>query len=161
MKTSVDKRFSRPLLSIALASIAILLSGCASLEPVVPTKPLPRQTLSTPVPDGQTRVIFFNDSNFLMYGLDGTGTINFFLDEEPVATVPIGGWVQVFAEPREYSLKLQHHDMGLIEDTFDLSIVGEETYVRLYCGITSTKFELLESLPENFNDKFDPMVIRP
>ncbi|MGA2787746.1 MAG: hypothetical protein ABSF60_09480 [Verrucomicrobiota bacterium] len=72
----------------ALLLLPLLLAGC--LTPVKNEIPLVQGGLSVKASNtNETMLVIFNDSNYLMYGLDGSGRINVKLNGKGVAQIHI------------------------------------------------------------------------
>src|SRR5438132_12376195 len=72
-----------------VVALSMCLTGC--LTPVKNEVPLAGGDLSVyATKTNETKLVIFNDSNSLLYGLDGSGRINVSLDGKGVAQLNIG-----------------------------------------------------------------------
>ena len=94
---------------LVLAGV-VFMTGCAT-PPVLTEYDLPNQALSVKPAEGLSRVVFFNSSNIILYGLDQSGVISMRLDGKGLATLKIHDYVQIFLDKGEYNLYLVHRDV--------------------------------------------------
>lgn len=102
-----------------------------------------------------TRVVFYNDSNLLGTGLDGSGKINIKIDGKALGSVNIREYAQVFLKPGSYEIYLAHYDIVTFEDTYNVNIDGDNVYFNIYSRPLSTYFEIVDELPANFTNKYE------
>ena len=127
--------------------LGLLLVACRT--PDGPRVFLPDQTLSQPTPPGLARVIFFNRSNKALYPTSGSVRIQ--LDGVTVPTVHHNRYTQVFLEPREYDLLLEHFDLfAYFKGRHRIVVEAPNSYFAVYSTMVSTKFEQVKELPEGF-----------
>ena len=131
--------------------------GCAGIANVQPEFELPPQDLSQQAPEGHCAVVFFNDSNWLMFGLDGSGKLNVFLEETPLASLNIGDYVQVMLPEGERFVTLSHEDLGTMISTHTFVAEGDRVFVRVYATITSNGLQVVEA-PPDFPSDFEPAL---
>jgi hypothetical protein len=133
----------------------VLASGCA-INTIIPEYPLPRQSIDARPATGQVKVVFFNDSNRFLYGLDGSGKINVILAGKNVASLQICAYVQLFVDPGQYDLLLAHRDMATFESRHRLRVQGDAVFVKVYSQPISTDFEIVDALAADFSSRFRP-----
>jgi predicted small lipoprotein YifL len=142
-----------------LIVIAILLTSLATLEGCGAARPmrqidLPAQALGAPTSDAsQHRVVFFNNSNFLKYGMDGSGKINIYLNEKALGQLKIGQYVVVEMPPGEHRVDLLHKDIGNFSSIHTLQVKHNEQYVKIYAKLTSNGLEVVPK-PDNFENRY-------
>ena len=129
---------------------AALLLGCRT--PDGPRFPLPAQDVSAPIPDGMVRVVFFNTSNHALYF--ESGHIRIQLDGNQIPTIWLDRYVQVYAEPGEHQLLLEHLDVFMFTDQYTVSFEGPEVFLEVFNNITSTKYKQVDELPPDFDSRF-------
>jgi hypothetical protein len=132
-------------------------AGCSLFPdiPVVhPEEPLPSQELSEQPPANHARVIFFNTSNRLLYGPDGTDRINVFVDGAPIGSIRIDNYLQVFLPLGRRRLTLEHRDIHDFRDDYRLLIDGRLLLVEVYCRPFSTRYKVVHTLPSDFQERF-------
>lgn len=142
----------------ALLLVVVTLFGCSlfpDLPVVHPDEPLPSQQFSEQPPAGHARVIFFNTSNRLLYGPDGTDRINVFVNGKPIGSIRIGNYLQVFLPIGSHRLTLRHRDIHDFQDDYRILIDGKLLLVEVYCRPFSTRYEIVDSLPANFSERFE------
>jgi hypothetical protein len=138
-------------LTVAIISLLILCS-CATVK--LETN-LPSQQLNAPIPENKTRVVFFNESNKVLYA-DGSWRIGIKIDGEGVANLHFNQYVQIDLTPGKHSLELSHVDVFTFRDKYDFNVTDKTMYVKVYNGLVSTKFQILPSKPNNFEINFRP-----
>ena len=131
---------------------AAVLAACKT--PDGPRFPLPEQDVSAPIPDGLVRVVFFNTSNHALYF--ESGPIRIQLDGNQVPSIWLDHYVQVYAQPGEHQLLLEHYDMFMWKSRYTLQFEGAEVFLEVYNNPTSTKYKQVEELPADFHSRFKP-----
>jgi hypothetical protein len=130
-----------------------ILSGCAA-TPVQQEVQLPSQSIDQAAPsEGRSFVVMYNDSNQLMYGIDGSGKINVSLDGKGVGRLSIGRYVVVETSIGSHTVDLAHRDMMIFDSTHELEVPNQLTFVRIYSKVTSNGLEITER-PEDFESEF-------
>lgn len=130
-----------------------LISGCG-IHTVLPEYSMPDQDINAKVSDGLTRVVFFNTSNFLATGLDGSGKINIMINDKNVASLKNGRYVQLFLPSNSYDVRLSHWDLLTFNTDHKINIGKEDVYIKVYSKATSTDYMIVNSLPEDFELKY-------
>lgn len=139
-------------------AVALLMGiGCSGISSIQPQLELPPQDLSQQAPEGHCAVVFFNDSNFLMFGLDGSGKLNVFVGETPLASLNIGDYVQVMLPEGEHFVTLAHEDLGTMISTHAFVAEGDRVFVRVYSTMTSNGLQVVEA-PSDFLGDFKPAL---
>jgi hypothetical protein len=146
------------LLAIGLMVTATLLSACA-ISTLQPAVPLPEQSLDTSPGPGTTRVVLFNDSDRVLYGLDGSGKINASLDGKGLASVKIGQYLRLDLAPDEYILTLEHRDIVVFKSTHVPRVDQEPVFVKFGCTPTSHSVRVLQNRPADF-ENYEPAIAR-
>lgn len=136
-------------LSCTLA-LATLLLACAT--PEGPRLPLPPQNVSTPVPAGYVRVVFFNDTFEALNW--ATGTIRIQIDGHTAPSLYLNHYAQLFLKPGEYELMLEHWDIVTFTDHYKIEIVQPESFIRVWTTPLGNKYEFVDSLPSDFESRF-------
>lgn len=135
-----------------LAILALLTAGCATVHP---TAKLPTQNLEAQPADGKTQVVFFNNTNPILFG-DGSWRIGIRINGEGIENLHLWKYVQLFLAPGKYKLGLSHIDVFRFNDEYDFEVGDKPMYVEVFNGIISTKFEVHQSLPVEFNKTYAP-----
>lgn len=139
---------------ITTIGILFALYGCAATPPVSEVQ-LPSQLLNEPPGNGRIQLIIFNDSNALMYGLDGSGKINIHHNGKGVGQLKIGQYVILSVEEGSHNIDLLHKDIVNFDSTHQLLVSDSPTYLKIYAKVTSNGAEIV-SKPDNFESKFKP-----
>ncbi len=117
---------------------------------------LPSQTLDSSVSDSELqRLIIFNDSNFLLYGIDGSGKINVYVNGKGVGQLPIGTYVIVELEIGTHEIELEHRDIKMFKSTHKVAIRNDQQFLKIYSTMTSNGADLVDR-PEDFAATYDP-----
>ena len=122
---------------------------------VTPQTVLPSQTLDTDAADVEVWIIFFNDSNPLLYA--ASGRIGIELDGTGLANVNIGEYVKVGVMPGVHKVTLKHWDVFTFTDKYTLKIPETDAYVRVSNSPYSTNLSLQTSKPTEFDSKYNPL----
>jgi hypothetical protein len=132
--------------------IAAALISAACKTPEGPRLALPPQDLSTPVPAGYVRVVFFNDTfEPLNYA---TGTIRIQIDGKTAPSLYLNHYAQLFLKPGQHEVMLEHWDLFTFTDRYQVEIQPPEAYFRVWTTPLGNKYEHLESLPPDFRTRF-------
>ena len=134
--------------------IAIIVCGCSMIPIKESEFNLPNQNIYDQSQQNNHRVIFFNASNAFLY--PASGTINIKLNQKHVATLKIGRFVQVNILPGEYDLYLDHWDIVHWKSDYKLSVDNSATFVKVFAKLTSTGYEVVSALPEEFERDYKP-----
>jgi hypothetical protein len=98
------------------------------------------------------RVVFFNTSNHALYF--ESGHIRIQLDGNQIPTIWLDRYVQVYAEPGEHQLLLEHFDVFMFTNQYTVSFEGPEVFLEVFNNITSTKYKQVDELPSDFHSRF-------
>lgn len=126
------------------------LVGCATVSYEYD---LPPQALNAPKVEGKTRVIFYNDTNLVLFPA-GTWRIGIEIDGVGVENLHLHKYVQLNLESGPHVLELRHVDIFTFKDKYDFLVEGEVMYVKVFNGLVSTKYEVLKEKPKNFENKY-------
>ncbi len=140
-------------LPFALLSL-FLLCSCATVSY---DTDLPPQQISSPAATGKTKVVFFNDSNKVLYA-DGSWRIGIKIDGKGVANIHFNQYVQLDLLPGLHSLELSHVDLFTFRDEYKLEVTDGPMYIKVYNGLISTKFQILQYKPSGFENIFRPVI---
>lgn len=150
------KQFQKSVLSLSFLLIALLLSGC--LSPVKNEIPLSGgSVLDNPQGTNDTRLTIYNDSNFLGFGLDGSGRINVKLNGQGVALIKIGEYAEVIVPKGKYEVELTHLDMTEFASRQQIELTEPVSILEIFATPTSNKAFLVSHLPPDFDEKFKPV----
>jgi hypothetical protein len=129
--------------------------GCAAAPPNQDFT-LPSQILSDPVRDSRLkRLVIYNDSNGLIYGLDNSGKINVYLNGMGVGQLPIGKYVIVAIEGGTHTIKLEHRDIKLFKSTHEIMVSDDLQYLKISSTMTSNSAEIVPQ-PDEFSASYNP-----
>jgi hypothetical protein len=154
LKKMVILRVLSGLIMIVIFTIV----GCAT-PTVVTEYGLPSQNLEVKPEAGLSKVVFFNNSNFLTHGIDQSGYVTIKINGKGLATLQIHTYVQIFLEKGEYDLYMAHLDVLLFESNHKLRIDKDEVFVEVSASITSNEYKIVDRLPANFIKTYKPVDI--
>ena len=140
---------------LLLTMLFIFLSGCG-IRKIKPEMRIPSQSILEETPSEMTKVIFFNDSNALSSGLDGSAKINLKLNGKAVGSINIHKYAQLFLSPGTYDLYMAHFDLFTFESDYKINIGKEDVYIRIYSRTTSNAYEIVKELPGDFKTRYKP-----
>jgi hypothetical protein len=143
---------------LATAWIAVL-AGCAAPVVLQPEVPIlgPELDAHAAVP-GETKVMFFNNSNKLLFGIDNTGKVGVWINGKGLAVLQIGDYVQVSLPRGRQAIELAHVDIGTFRSAHDLMVGEEPLYVEVYATAMSNEMKVFQSLPAN---NYLPLPLTP
>jgi len=137
--------------AVLLIITIIFISGCSTVTPALT---LPSQDTSVVSPEGKTRVVFFNNSNPILFG-DGSWRIGIKINGEGVENLHLWKYVQVFLVPRTYKLELSHIDFFRFNDEYQLEVGTKPMFIEVFNGLISTNFEVHPDMPADFEITYD------
>jgi hypothetical protein len=144
------------ILSSSFLFLALFLSGC--LSPVKNEIPLAGGgVLDNPQGANDTRLIIYNDSDFLGFGMDGSGRINVTLNGQGVALVKIGEYAQVIVPKGKYEVDLVHLDMAKFASHHEIELTEPVSILEIFATPTSNRAFVVSHLPPDFTEKFKPV----
>jgi len=148
--------FDRPHLRSLLRVIALACLAIGCRTPDGPHHPIPDQSLSTPVPQGLTRVIFLN-TNFQDEGV-ASGPIRIRFDGRQIPSVWPERYVQAFVKPGEYDFDIEQSTGFFWKRSHRVAIEGDEVLISVYTTPFSffPSYEILDKLPSDFDEAFQP-----
>jgi hypothetical protein len=132
---------------VLIAFTATLLSGCM-MAPIKPDLPHLNESIeSRSTKADEARLIFFNNSNKLLFGLDNTGRINVLLNGKAVGGPNIGEYIQVQVPKGKYLLNLVHLDLFEFRSVHELDVQDDPLFVELRATVVSNEIQVHKSLP--------------
>ncbi len=138
---------------LSIVAFVVFLQACASVRPEYP---LPSQALDAPPTDGKTKVIFYNGNGFNPLFLDGSWRVGIKIDGVGVENLHVKKYVQVFLTPGNYDIELSHIDLFTFRNEYSFDVGSETMFAKVYNTPISTKYELQESEPQSFAEKYEP-----
>lgn len=137
----------------ALGVLALLFTGC--LGPMKNEIPLAGGDLSIKATNpNETKLLVFNNSNFVLYGLDGSGRINVKLNGKGFAQFNIGDYVQAILPKGRYQFNLVHMDFVKFSSQHQIDLTNAESFLEIKATPTANQVQMLPTLPVDFETKF-------
>jgi hypothetical protein len=141
---------------VILLVIPLLFTGC--LTPVKNEVPLAGGDLSVKATStNDTRLVIFNNSNFLLYGLDGSGRINVKLNGKGLVQLKVGYYAQAIVPKGSYQVELLHVDRDYYSSQHQIELSEPESFLEIRAVSFSNEAGLVSTLPPNFEKKFKPV----
>lgn len=152
----VRKFKKQGILLAALIAALPFLAGC--LTPVKNEMPLLSGDLSLKATNAtDTKVVIFNDSNRVLFGLDGSGRINVKLDGKGVTQLNIGSYTQLIVPKGSYRVDLTHLDTVTFSSHKQVQFTEPESFLEIHSTPTSNEAKLVPSLPAHFTSDYTPV----
>ena len=141
---------------VILLVIPLLFTGC--LAPVKNEVPLAGGDLSVKATStNDTRLVIFNNSNFLLYGLDGSGRINVKLNGKGLVQIKVGYYAQAIVPKGSCQVELLHVDRDYYSSQHQIELSEPESFLEIRAVSFSNEARLVSTLPTNFEKKFKPV----
>jgi hypothetical protein len=132
---------------LAAAALILALAACM-MAPIKPEMLHLNEDVNSPSPvQGEVRLVFFNNSNKLMYGPDNTGRINIWLNGKAVGGPDIGEYIQVQVPKGKLQLTLVHLDGIEFKSTHELQAADRLLFVEVRATPISNDIEVHKNLP--------------
>lgn len=145
--------------TVLIVVTSFLLAGCAAIPSLDgPSLEIPNQGLGSSRIDSMTRVVFFNNTNRLLWPT--SHVIRLSLDGKVAPAIPSGKYLQVDLEPGTYELVLRHRDVVLFTHSYSFTVEGRDQYVRLYNVPLRSEYEVVDSLPNDFDKKYEALSVK-
>ena len=132
----------------------LIMQGCTSI-PAGSQIQLPQQDFSAPAPAEHSKVVLYNTTNKIVWPASHRIIASF--NSELTPEVPSGSYVILYLPPAIYEFTLSHWDLFNFSDTYELEVTLDDTYIRIFNGIVSTKYEIVDDLPDDFETNFTPL----
>lgn len=136
-----------------LSALTLLLLISCSTVPDEYALPVQEADAQTSRVAGKTPVFFFNETNPVLFA-DGSWRIGIEIDGTGVANLDLKEYVRVDLAPKTYQLKLSHVDVMTFRNSYQLPVGSKPIYVKVFNGITSTKYEVMPGEPSGFSTKY-------
>ena len=134
----------------------LLITGCG-VAPVRQETALPSQDLDQPLSDPSSiRLIMYNNSNKLWFGLDGSGEVNITMDGKGVCRLGVGEYVIVETTPGRHKFDLAHQDLGTFTSSYTITLTEKEIYMQVFATPASNVAEKTPK-PESFKERYKPV----
>lgn len=155
----LDQKNSSPLRLLVMVLIApamFLLLHCSLFLPTVKNEfPAPSQEITAkPEQPGLYRVVIFNDSDELRFGLDHSGTIAVVISGKGLANLKMGRYIQLFLKESHYELDLLHKDLIDSRSKHIIIVEPKDNFIRIEADTPGHKVFELQSAPEGFTGRF-------
>ena len=138
---------------LALPALCFLATGC--LSPVKNQVPLANNaTWEKSTNTNDTKLIIFNTSGSLGYGLDGSGRINVRLNGQGVGQLNVHRYARLIVPKGKYDVELVHLDIAKFTSNHQMELTETESYLQIFATPTSNEAYLVTHLPSDFAQKF-------
>jgi hypothetical protein len=148
-----SKNIRQIIVASFLLILPLFITGC--LTPVKNEIPLATGgTTDKPANPNDTRLVIFNDSDFLAFGMDGSGRINVKLNGQGVTQIRIGQYAQVIVPQGKHHIELVHFDTATFSSEHEIELNTPISFLEIYATPTSNRAFLVSRLPTDFDKKF-------
>jgi Caspase domain len=147
---------------LLLAAALSFATGCATTSATLPAMrseiPIASPDLSLkPHDESYSKLIIFNTSSKLLYGIDRNDLINIYLNGKGVTQLYMNQYVQVVVPRGNYKVDLVHNDVWNFSSSHTIEIDTPEAYLNIRATLTSNSAKLVRGLPDNFAKTFVPV----
>lgn len=133
--------------------MSFFLFACAATPPEREVL-LPSQIIDQPLDDvNKIKLVIFNQSNALLYGVDGSGKINIHLNGKGVGQLQIGQYVILEVDKGRHIIDLLHRDIVNFSSSHELDVSESPSYIKIYSKMTSNGLEKVKAI-DGFESKF-------
>jgi major membrane immunogen (membrane-anchored lipoprotein) len=139
--------------TVASFVFVVLLSGCASIDHY--RGPYPNQDISSPTPEGLTRVVFFNSDDHGWF----SGQVQIEINGHAGPLINKFRYFQTFLPPGTHSLKTEHIDSLAWTDTHEITVGRTDLFVKISRRLTGQDVLVVNDLPLDFEVKY--RAVRP
>jgi hypothetical protein len=138
------------LITVVVSSFA----GCL-MAPIRPEITHLQGNLTEPsTTPGEAKLVLFNNSNKLLFGLDNTGRINAWLNSKAVGGPNIGEYIQLQVPKGKHELTLVHLDVLEFRSQHQIDVQDDLLFIELRATPVSNEIRLHKILPaENYLPK--------
>ena len=134
--------------AISILILALLLSGCASIDNY--RGPFPSQDISSPPPEGLTRVIFFNSDDHGWF----SGQVQIEIDGCAGPLIQKFKYFQAFLSPGIHFLKTEHRDSFAWTDRYEITVEKTDLFIKISRRLTGQDVSVVEELPPRFEERY-------
>lgn len=131
-------------------SFLLILISCSTIKEMEAIQDSP---LRGNVTDDMCRVVFFNDSHDLLYAM--TGKIWIGLNNKKIGMINRNQYIEVNLSKGNYELFLEHWDLFVFKSRHNIVLEKDTNYVLVKTKPTSNDFKIIESKPDNFENRFN------
>ena len=116
------------------------------------------QRLGKSASTNDTKLVIFNTSDYLAYGLDGSGRINVRLNGQGVGQINLRRYARLIVPRGAYAVELVHLDsMCTFRSHHQIELTEPESYLQIFATPTSNRAFLVSHAPPDFAGKFSPI----
>lgn len=139
---------------LAILIFIAFVNGC--LSSAKNEIPLLKDDLSIkPSKMNETKLVIFNDTNFGLFGTDGSETFQIKLNGKIVSPLGVGHYAQVIIPKGFCEVDLvQWRDLKRFSSQHKFEFNGSESFLRVYATDTSNEAQIVAVLPPGFENKF-------
>jgi hypothetical protein len=142
------------LAQITVFVIAVLLSGCASIE--LPSSFNTTQDIHAAPDTGTSRVIFFNPISDMGRKFNMNMGVKIEIDGQAGPYIQHSNYFQAFLSKGEHVIKLEHVDTFAFSDTYKIVAGDKDLYVKVSRKLFGNELEILDKLPTEFEQDYKP-----
>ncbi|MBK22860.1 MAG: hypothetical protein CME70_02550 [Halobacteriovorax sp.] len=131
-----------------LLPLLLLISSCG-ITPIKREVELPPQELKFDnIPEGKSRVVIYNSSNWWTHGIDQTGHLNVKLNGKGLGRVDMEKYLVVDATKGKNKIELAHRDILTFNSEHNLDFNKDKHFLSIYATAISSKAVMTDITPE-------------
>ncbi len=151
-----NSKMNQSLKLIAILILLTSLTGCQS--PVKDGIHIVVGDLSAkPSAKNETKVVIFNDSSFVLFGMDESREINVKMNGRSITKLGPGRYAQVIVPNGIFQVDLVHWDIKRFSSKQRIEFNGSESFLQIHATTTANEAQLVPQLPPDFERKFQPV----
>lgn len=104
-----------------------------------------------------SKVIVFNDSSFVLFGMDESKGISVKIDGKPIAKLAPGQYVQALVPKGVCEVKLVHWDLRRFSSQQRIELLAQKSFLRVRATSEANEAEVVSELPPDFEKRFRPI----
>lgn len=102
-----------------------------------------------------SKIIFYNNSNKLLYVKANAIGIEINIDGEKVTRIKRGQYGEVIIEKGKHDVILTHWDAFKFANKCQMDFVDDQYVIELYCSPVNTLYKMKQDLPKDFHEKYE------
>lgn len=124
-----------------------LASNKAHNQAIIDTPPT--ESLSSPISEGNTRVILFNKKSTL-FGIDNSFPYRITIHDKNKATIHPNKYIVLDIPNGKHNLKSEYSDVFTFKKETEINLQGKTLYIELSNGASSISANILDAAPADF-----------
>jgi hypothetical protein len=109
----------------------------------------PTESLSSPIAEGNTRVVLFNKKSTL-FGIDNSFPYRITIHDKNKATIHPNKYIVLDIPNGKHNLKSEYSDVFTFKKETEINLQGKTLYIELSNGASSISANILDAAPADF-----------